>query len=183
MSASPTTRTRSYDPIVDSSPGSEFYRSTGSDDPDGPGYDGLILLINETGERSERGPCHCGCKFRVNHPESVFLPGHDQRLKGKLIRAGKAGVDITVIFGGVAIGTDAIGAANHLLVTASGIDQVRSGVAEAEASRTLVHGVVKVGRWTYPAFGPAVGQPATKRAPKRDGSGEWVETTATLQTS
>lgn len=162
--------------IADSSVGHEDYRAT---DTDEAGFDGLILIVEATDSvPSKRPACRCGCRVRTNYQDRVFLQGHDQRLKGKLIRA--ANVEVTIIQGGVATTTSAEGAARNLLVTDQGIAQVTTAIAKVRAAGTVepaaapaapVLGRVKVGRWFYPARRFADG---TVEKDTRDNRGVWV---------
>jgi hypothetical protein len=54
--------------------------------------------------------CTCGCGMTVNKGRK-FRQGHDAKLKGALIEAHLAGVEVTIDYGGSAVTTDALSAA------------------------------------------------------------------------
>lgn len=72
----PTLPSLRWDPRSDSSPGHEV--------------PGMLVLAWENGK------CGCGCGADVR-PGSTFRQGHDARLKGKLQRAHRAGIEVRVI--------------------------------------------------------------------------------------
>ena len=68
-----------YDHLADSSPGDrmqEFARANG------------VLALDQA-----TGRCQCGCQASTA-PKSRFLPGHDAKLKSKLMRAAAADVSV-----------------------------------------------------------------------------------------
>lgn len=200
-----------YDPRVDSSPAAPNYWADpdapdGSDEAAGFLADSTLILIVEP--RREHGAakdaptfevCFCGCEeLKTNQKaKTSFLQGHDQRLIGKLIRAGRDGVEVALVGGGVITSGSADIMAAHLLGD-NGVAKVHAGISreakprksraktspaeaaakaaakpvEVEPEPEAVHGSVKVGRWQYPAVRYSDG--SVERNTKRDGSGEWV---------
>lgn len=114
---------KTYDPTIDSSAGTADHRPT---DKDPTGFDGLILRVNE-------GQCFCGCGESVNKGKK-FRMGHDARLKGKLIRAGRAGAEVTVLDGGGAVSGTALDHAKNTLSDAL-FHKVQSGINRVEPER------------------------------------------------
>lgn len=72
-----------YDPKVDSSNGTEQYRTK-------TGFGGVILKWSE-------GHCPCGCTGKPSGAGRTFRMGHDARHRGQLIRAYIAGVDFMIV--------------------------------------------------------------------------------------
>lgn len=87
-------RLSSYDPRVDSSPGTEAHRPGYRNDP--PGFEGVILDRRWGGEIRV---CPCGCR-RTVAGKARFAVGHDMRLKGILIRAHLTGTPLLVLASG-----------------------------------------------------------------------------------
>jgi hypothetical protein len=184
-----------YSPQTDSSPTALEYwadalPADAPADSDNPGFDrdSTLVLVISDGE----GPlCFCGCEGTKKNPksgkgEAGFIQGHDQRLKGKLIRAGRNGAEVAVVAGAL-ISTDAANAGRHLGLSPKGVAQVVAGIERpakapaaakpaAPAGEWLEDGTHKVGRWEYPRRGFTVDGVVTEwqRNTKRDGSGEWV---------
>lgn len=46
------------------------------------------------------GLCNCGCGEATVGAKALFRPGHDQRLKGRLVRAHRAGVGVVAVHDG-----------------------------------------------------------------------------------
>lgn len=101
----------------------------------------VVLLVAD-------GECHCGCGEKTNG-KSRFRMGHDARLKGKLIRAHLAKVDVVQ-------GTAGGSAKSALIVAASygwdgyllDADLRRRKDATPKVGDRVPY---KVGRWTYDA--------------------------------
>lgn len=53
-----------------------------------------VLIVTEPGE------CLCGCHERPSRKSRWFKPGHDNRFRGVLLKAEKAGVPVTVVVAG-----------------------------------------------------------------------------------
>lgn len=70
-----------YDPRADSTPGMESVHASY------PGY--LVLYV-------QGGFCECGCD-QPRASRSRFLPGHDAKLKGKLMRALAADAEVALV--------------------------------------------------------------------------------------
>lgn len=115
---------KTYDPTPDSSPGSQKYR-TGKD---GDGFDGLFLIVEE-------GQCGCGCTEAVSKGKR-FRMGHDARLKGKLIRAGRAGIEVHVFDGGGVSSSDPLNYAKNALSDAL-FGKVKAGIERPEPERKV----------------------------------------------
>lgn len=99
-----------WDPIAESTPGTEPMRSRPKGDGDNPGAEPDALILDWTPHLSADGKskafnaCKCGCREKV---VSEFRQGHDARLKGRLQRAHVAGVEVAIIEGELLIYTDA----------------------------------------------------------------------------
>jgi len=80
----------------------------------------------------------------------TFAPGHDARLKGFLIRAGREGLLITCPWGGAEVTAEV--AANHFGFA----HMVRDGIARKAAKKVAKPQAkkvtAKVGRWFYEGF-------------------------------
>lgn len=169
-----------YSPFKDNSPSAEQWWADETDSDDNPGVDRdttLVLVLDNGADPN----CSCGCEqtkknAKSGKAERGFIQGHDQAGKGKLIRAGRAGAEVTLATGGMLIHTDALGAAAHLGFTAKGLAQIAAGIEREGATPAPVvewsdAPVTKVGRWEYPS---RTNGTVTQRNSKRDGSGEWL---------
>lgn len=141
-----------YDPAADSSPDTEGYR-----EPDeGRELQGVILdrtqVEGDDGELFDA--CQCGCRSPLN-PGRRFVQGHDARLKGILMRAHLAGVEVHVLQGGMLISTDAMdeakdqGWAQFLKDAKARFDAKPAPKAKPEAGPMIE---AKVGRWVRKGF-------------------------------
>lgn len=140
------------------------------------------------------GACACGCGAEVTNAKRHFLPGHDQRLMGILVRAHREGLEVSWMSGGLMISGTATDYAQLVLneggqaklarYIATEPKRTRKGrrttaaqaaeiIASAPVAPKFTEGEVKIGRWVYPARSFPNG--AIVRNTKRDGSGEWVE--------
>lgn len=123
-----TKKNRDWSPTLESSPGASVYR--GEIDENGETIPGTVQDDDRLYIVAETGECRCGCRER-HHPEFEFIRGHDQTLKGKLARVAKAKAGVVIISGG-RVDTDALGAANHLLLTPEGVAQVERMIARGQ---------------------------------------------------
>lgn len=106
--------------------------------------------------------CGCGCNAQVRSAKSLYVPGHDARHVSKVVR-GESTLDTLP---STALRVKANDAIARLEAKAS----KPSKAVKAAASR---EGIVRVGRWDYPARqGNLSG--AVTRNDKRDGSGKWI---------
>jgi hypothetical protein len=134
------------------------------DEADGPDYYVLI-------ERTETPKtCACGCEVEVTNAKRNFLPGHDQRLMGILVRAEREGLEVSWMSGGLMISGTATDYA-RLVLNDAGVSKLASYIAtqpkRARRTRAASNGApvveapavdplpstVKVGRWEYPVTG------------------------------
>src|SRR5882757_1808859 len=105
------TKTAQYDPARDSSAGTEDLREDEVHEGQEtiPGIDGVILVtLNADGDKT----CLCGCLSPVTS-KRTFRQGHDQRLRGILIRANLHNAEVTVR-GGMQTSGDAMSLAVRL---------------------------------------------------------------------
>lgn len=168
--------TETYDPRRDSSPGTDDLRHREGDTE--PGVDGGVILVTDDGKGNRT--CACGCGRRVAG-KVRFVQGHDQRLIGILVRASRNGQEIHERSGGVMVPGEPIGYARRVL-TGNGVAKLVAAInrpAPQPKTRKAVavvaepiEGIVKVGRWDYPATRSADG--AVSRCVRRDGSGDWM---------
>lgn len=86
-----------YSPEDDSSPGTAAWRKSNRFDP--PGLVGVILDYRPKPPVEHLKVCACGCGAPVENRKTKFKMGHDQRLKGILIRAHLTRTPVTVMFG------------------------------------------------------------------------------------
>lgn len=107
----------------------------------------------------EEGDCPCGCGEAPKGKKAHFAMGHDQRMRGKLIRAAMTDTDIVTVRGGERKRWPARLVAKALDEIA-GATSFQDAVKAAEARRTQANAklvqkargskrLVKVGRWEY----------------------------------
>lgn len=86
-----------YRPEDDSSPGTVAWRKSNRWEP--PGIPGVILDYRPKPPVEHLKTCACGCLAPVENRKTKFKMGHDQRLKGILIRAHLTRTPVTVMYG------------------------------------------------------------------------------------
>lgn len=117
----------------------------------------------------EPGQCACGCGLEVTNAKRNFLPGHDQRLMGILVRAHREGLEVSWMSGGLMIGSDALDYGRQVLgdtgvakleryIATTPKRKARKGTRAAAAAAPTAKvdplpTTVKVGRWEYPVTG------------------------------
>lgn len=134
-------------------------------------------------------PCGCGCGSLTLSLSATFLPGHDAKLVSRLVRETIAGEGtwlgeprrygkltiqerIALLSDGLealfskALAVKYVNAAHNAWDRTVNLPRHRQPVAD------FTRGVVKVGRWEYPARCLADG--TVERNTKRDSSGQWV---------
>lgn len=139
-----------YDPLADSDTGSVL------------SYKELVDIQRE--EKAlvigwEEGDCPCGCGEKPKGKKAHFAMGHDQRYRGKLIRAALTGTDVVIVRAGARKRFPASVAAQATDELAGGTS-FRDSIKAAEARREQANArlaqkargskrLVKVGRWEY----------------------------------
>lgn len=146
----------------------------------------FVLIETEVAGQLEGKACACGCQQAVTNTKRNFLPGHDQRLMGILVRAERENLQVSWSAGGMTIGGTAMDY-GQLVLGETGVEKLkrylatepkraRKGRAAKPAKETPIGPVkvadVKVGRWEYPAQRLQDG--TIQRNLRRDGSGPWV---------
>jgi hypothetical protein len=130
--------------------------------------------------------CACGCGLQVTNAKRNFLPGHDQRLMGILVRAERENLEVSWIEGGMLVTGQGALDYGRMVLTDSGIEKLERYLAEtpkrtrrAKAAAVTAPEVtaeapkadplpakVKVGRWEYDVVGV-----------ERDGNGTVIRVT------
>lgn len=130
----------------------------------------------------ENKGCACGCGLEVTNSKRNFLPGHDQRLMGILVRAHRENLDVMWTDGGMLVGGSGPMDYAELVLNEGGQVKLagylantpkrarKSAKPAADAAPVVVADplpkTVKLGRWEYPVTGI-----------ERDGNGTIVRVT------
>lgn len=101
--------------------------------------------------------CTCGCGLPVSR-KALYRPGHDAK-HVSLVVAGELTLDTLP---SKALQIKALAA----------LGRIDAKTHQIDPTEIAFEGIIKVGRWDYPARTFANG--AQERNTKRDGSGEWV---------
>lgn len=139
-----------YDPLADSDTGSVL------------SYKELVEIQRE--EKAlvigwQAGDCPCGCGDKPKGKKAHFAMGHDQRMRGKLIRAALTGTDVVTVRDGERKRFPARMVA-HAIDELAGGTSFRDSIKAAEERREQANAklaqkakgskrTVKVGRWEY----------------------------------
>lgn len=132
---------------------------------DGEGIGYWYVEIDLSKVETYKG-CACGCRNEVRSAKRHFLPGHDQRLMGILVRAHREGMEVAWTDGGVLISADPAtfgqqvlnerGQAKLANYLANEPKRARRRTTAAQAAEIIAAPVrpefttVKIGRWEYP---------------------------------
>lgn len=129
------------------------------------GHEGAELEYLVLIEWREGSTCACGCELPLTSEKRKFLPGHDQRLMGILVRAHRENLDVHYSSGGMLIGSTPEDYAAQVL-NESGVTKLRGYLAnkpKRNRSRAVEQPAVvvdqnslptikvKIGRWVYDA--------------------------------
>lgn len=142
------------------------YNDVAEQDGTGEGY--WFCLIERDQESGwDYKACACGCGEQVTSAKRNFLPGHDQRLMGILVRAERENLEVSWTDGGMTVtGSGAMDYAElvlgetgiaklerYLATTPKRARKGKKAPAVVEAPRTdPLPSTVKVGRWEYPVI-------------------------------